>query len=44
MMKIYVFENIYGVVAKVKKPTMELAEQWFKETYPHKTYSCIYEQ
>ena len=44
MMKVYIFENIYGVVARVAKPTMEEAEKWFRKTYPHKTYSCIYEQ
>lgn len=43
-MKVYVFENIHGVVARVMKPTIAEAEQWFKKTYPHKTYSCVYEQ
>lgn len=44
MMKVYVFDGINGVVAKISKPTMELAIQWFKRTYPHRTYSCVYEQ
>lgn len=44
MFKIYVFDGINGVIARKAAKSMDDAIAWFKATYPHKTYSCVYEQ
>lgn len=43
-MKIYVFDGINGVIARKAARSMEEAIEWFKEVYPHRSFSCVYEQ
>ena len=44
IMKIYVFETINGVVIRKAAKSMDEAIAWFKETYPTRAFSCVYEQ
>ena len=44
IMRIYVFETINGVVIRKAARSTEEAITWFKETYPTRAFSCIYEQ
>ena len=43
-MKIYVFDGINGVIAHKAAKSVDEAIAWFKETYPTRTFSCVYEQ
>ena len=43
-MKIYVFDTINGVVIRKAAKSIDEAIAWFKETYPTRTFSCVYEQ
>ena len=43
-MKIYVFDTINGVVIHKAAKSIDEAIAWFKETYPTRTFSCVYEQ
>ena len=43
-MKIYVFDTINGVVIRKAANSMDEAIAWFKETYPTRAFSCVYEQ
>lgn len=43
-MKIYVFDGINGVVARKAAKSMDEAIAWFHATYPHRSFSCVYEQ
>ena len=44
MTKIYVFENMHGVVARKEARSMDEAIKWFKATYLYSTFSYVYEQ
>ena len=44
IMKIYVFDNINGVVIRKDAKSIDEAIAWFKETYPTRAFSCVYEQ
>ena len=44
IMKIYVFDTINGVVIRKAAKSIDEAIAWFKETYPTRAFSCIYEQ
>ena len=44
IMKIYVFDTINGVVIRKAAKSIDEAIAWFKETYPTRTFSCVYEQ
>ena len=44
VMKIYVFETINGVIIRKAAKSTDEAIAWFKETYPTRTFSCVYEQ
>ena len=43
-MKIYVFDTINGVVIRKAAKSIDEAIAWFKETYPTRAFSCVYEQ
>lgn len=43
-MKIYVFECFGDMFCHIAAKSMDDAIAWFKETYPTRTFSCIYEQ
>ena len=43
-MKIYVFDTINGVVIRKAAKSIDKAIAWFKETYPTRAFSCVYEQ
>ena len=43
-MKIYVFDTINGVIIRKAASSMDEAITWFKETYPTRAFSCVYEQ
>ena len=43
-MRIYVFETINGVVIRKAAKSTDEAIAWFKETYPTRAFSCVYEQ
>ena len=43
-MKIYVFYIINGVVIRKDAKSIDEAIAWFKETYPTRVFSCVYEQ
>ena len=43
-MRIYVFETINGVVIRKAAKSIDEAIAWFKETYPTRALSCVYEQ
>lgn len=43
-MKIYVFFGIHGVIVHKAAKSMDEAIDWFKATYPNRTFSCVYEQ
>ena len=43
-MKIYVFETINGVVIRKAAKSIDEAIAWFKEIYPTRTFSFVYEQ
>ena len=43
-MKIYVFDTINGVVIRKAANSIDEAIAWFKETYPTRAFSCVYEQ
>ena len=43
-MKIYVFETINGIVIRKAAKSIDEAIAWFKETYPTRVFSCVYEQ
>ena len=43
-MKIYVFDTINRVVIRKAAKSIDEAIAWFKETYPTRTFSCVYEQ
>ena len=43
-MKIYVFDGINGVIARKAAKSIDDAIAWFKETYPTRAFSCVYEQ
>ena len=43
-MKIYVFDTINGVIIHKAANSMDEAVAWFKETYPTRAFSCVYEQ
>ena len=44
IMRIYVFETINGVVIRKAAKSTDEAIAWFKETYPTRAFSCVYEQ
>ena len=44
IMRIYVFETINGVVIRKAAKSTDEAIAWFKETYPTRVFSCVYEQ
>ena len=44
IMKIYVFDTINGVVIRKAANSIDEAIAWFKETYPTRAFSCVYEQ
>ena len=44
IMRIYVFETTNGVVIRKAAKSIDEAIAWFKETYPTRAFSCIYEQ
>ena len=44
IMRIYVFETINGVVIRKAAKSTDEAVAWFKETYPTRAFSCVYEQ
>ena len=44
IMKIYVFDTINGVVIRKAAKSIDEAIAWFKETYPTRAFSCVYEQ
>ena len=44
IMRIYVFETINGVVIRKAAKSTDKAIVWFKETYPTRAFSCVYEQ
>ena len=44
IMKIYVFDTINGVVIRKAAKSTDEAIAWFKETYPTRAFSCVYEQ
>ena len=43
-MKIYVFDTINGIVIRKAAKSIDEAIAWFKETYPTRAFSCVYEQ
>lgn len=43
-MKIYVFDTINGVIIRKAAKSIDKAIAWFKETYPTRAFSCVYEQ
>ena len=43
-MRIYVFETINGVVIRKAAKSTDEAIAQFKETYPTRAFSCVYEQ
>ena len=43
-MRIYVFETINGVVIRKAAKSTDEAIAWFKETYPTRAFSYVYEQ
>ena len=44
IMKIYVFDTINGVIIRKAAKSIDEAIAWFKETYPTRAFSCVYEQ
>lgn len=44
IMRIYVFETINGVVIRKAAKSTDEAIAWFKEIYPTRAFSCVYEQ
>jgi hypothetical protein len=40
-MKIYVFENIHGEIARVAKNNIDEAIEWFRKTYPTRNFSFV---
>ena len=44
IMKIYVFDTINGIVIRKAAKSIDEAIAWFKETYPTRAFSCVYEQ
>ena len=44
IMKIYVFESTNDVVIRKAAKSIDEAIAWFKETYPTRAFSCVYEQ
>ena len=43
-MKIYVFDTINGAIIRKAAKSIDEAIAWFKETYPTRAFSCVYEQ
>ena len=43
-MKVYVFDGIYGVIARKTAKSVDEAIAWFKRACPGRTFSCVYEQ
>ena len=43
-MKIYIFDSINGVVARIPAKNIDDAIIRFKKFYPHRSFSCVYEQ
>ena len=44
IMKIYVFESTNDIVIRKAAKSIDDAITWFKETYPTRAFSCVYEQ
>ena len=44
IMKIYVFESTNDIVIRKAAKSIDEAITWFKETYPTRAFSCVYEQ
>ena len=43
-MKIYVFDTSKGAIMRRAAKSIDEAIAWFKETYPTRAFSCVYEQ
>lgn len=41
-MRVYVFDDVHGIVATKAASSIEEAIAWFKRTYPGETYARVY--